>query len=200
MEELEKDLRDRLLNDVVPAQGLIHSASKILARLESYINDEVTMERLERAYGGTEPGEGLIWPDYVILHHSTTRDGATVSWDAIRRYHVRDQGWQDIGYHCGIEVIGDHVEILVGRIPGEIGAHCLAQNMNRRSIGVCIVGNFDVEDVPDDKWQVALHLVRWICRVYRIEPDNVLGHREVARDGRTCPGKRFDLGEFRALL
>ena len=200
MEELEKDLRDRLLNGVVQAQGLINGALKVMARLETYIHEEITMERLERVYGETDPGPGLIWPDYVILHHSTTQDGATVSWDAIRRYHVRHQGWRDIGYHFGIETINDHVETLVGRIPGEVGAHCRAQNMNRRSVGVCVVGNFDVGGVSDDKWQVALRLVRWLCRVYKIEPDHVLGHREVAKDGRSCPGERFDMGAFRALL
>ena len=199
IKEFEKDLRDQLLNSLIQAQGLINGGMKVLARLEKHVNEEVTMKRLEHVFGET-PRNGRIWPDYVILHHSTTRDGATVSWGAIRNYHVRHLGWQDIGYHAGIEEIGGHVEILIGRIPGEIGAHCLSQAMNRRSVGVCVVGNFDVNPVPEPKWQAALELTAWLCRVYRIDPENVLGHREVARDGRTCPGDQFDMPRFRQEL
>ncbi len=36
-------------------------------------------------------------PDYFLIHGSGTVDSETLSWSAIRRYHVFDKGWRAIG-------------------------------------------------------------------------------------------------------
>ncbi len=38
-------------------------------------------------------------PEHIIIHCSGTEDSETVSWSAIRRYHIYDNGWANIGYH-----------------------------------------------------------------------------------------------------
>lgn len=139
----------------------------------------------------------MIKPQYIILHHSLTKDGHTVSWGAIRRYHMVDMGWRDIGYHYGIEDVDGHMEILMGRLPGETGAHC--PGMNQRSIGICCVGNFDAAPPPDDQWQLCLNLTRALMALHEIPADRVLGHRE-AMERRTCPGRFWDLKLFRSML
>lgn len=136
-------------------------------------------------------------PQFIVIHHSLTKDGQTVSWGAIRRYHTQVQGWRDIGYHYGIELVGDYYEILLGRLENEAGAHCIGAN--DKSIGICCVGNFDEAPPPDRQWQVCLNLTRQLMQEYRIDPGHVFGHREWA-ESRTCPGKHWDMGLFRALL
>jgi hypothetical protein len=41
----------------------------------------------------------------LIIHHSLSKDGQTVDWNAIRRYHIQEKGWDDIGYHGGLSVL-----------------------------------------------------------------------------------------------
>ena len=135
-------------------------------------------------------------PTHIILHHSATADGKTLSWDDIRRYHREVNEWRDIGYQLGIELVENETVILMGRMLDEQGAHCLG--MNDRSIGICFVGNFDLVEPPKDSWDAGLRLVRSLCRVFNIPHENVRGHRDYAR--KTCPGLLFDLDKFRNAL
>lgn len=134
-------------------------------------------------------------PTHIVIHHSLTADSQTVSWGAIRRFHVIDRGWREIGYHFGIELAGPSYEILMGRLPDETGAH--APGYNERSLGVCFVGNFDQDEPSAAQWRTGIKLVRWAIRHYGIPVDNIIGHREVEGVTKTCPGLRFNLNTFR---
>ena len=138
-------------------------------------------------------------PGYILLHHSLTRDSQTVSWDAIRRYHVETLGWNDIGYHYGIELIGDRYEILQGRFVPEPGAHCKENEMTRKSVGICFIGNFDEVEPPKEQWDLGVKLVKSLIYMLEIPINRVRGHREYA-GYKSCPGKMFDLAAFRKAL
>lgn len=135
-----------------------------------------------------------IKPEYIMLHHSLTKDSGTVSWDAIRRYHKVNLGWRDIGYHFGIELIGDHYEILTGRMMNESGTHCREDRMNYKSLGICFIGNYDKVGVPIEMWNLGVRLVASLCAILGISSERIYPHSLLA--DKTCPGKLFDVDGF----
>ena len=136
-------------------------------------------------------------PNRIIIHHSLTKDSETVSWQAIRRYHTGFKGWSAIGYHYGIELVGKRYEILTGRMMNEKGAHC--KGFNRDSLGICLVGNFDLYKPTKAQWTLLLRLVDSLCEVLKIPYTAVRGHNEFA-SWKSCPGRKFDMGKFRKEL
>ena len=130
-------------------------------------------------------------PTTIIIHHSLTKDSETVSWGAIRTFH-KSKKFSDIGYHYGIENLRGQTEILVGRTTDKKGAHC--KGFNSDSIGICFIGNFDVDAVPKESWDAGVKLVRFLRAQYGI--NEVLGHTEL-NSKKSCPGKKFNLDKFR---
>lgn len=138
-------------------------------------------------------------PKNIILHHSLTKDSKTVSWDAIRNYHMNELHWSDIGYHFGIELVDKKYDVFTGRLITEVGAHCYQEGMNRKSISICFVGNFDLMKPPAPQWNLGLKLVSSLMGLFDIALSDVYGHRDFA-DYKTCPGTYFDMVLFRKEL
>lgn len=83
--------------------------------------------------------------DEIIVHCSATREGRDFSAADIRRWHVADRHFSDIGYHFVVRIDGS---IEAGRPLRRPGAHCRAHN--RRSVGVCYIGGLDRNGHPAD--------------------------------------------------
>lgn len=148
--------------------------------------------------------------EYIVIHHSFTDDQINlINFHAIKKYHIETRGYIDIGYHFVIENIPP--VILVGRPLDMAGAHTLG--LNNKSIGICFVGNFDVSKPKKETLLYAIHyLIAPLIHIFNIPVQNVIGHREVNKlieakkldekfkVEKTCPGKNFDMDEFRALI
>jgi len=176
-----------------------------------------------------------------MLHHSLTKDGKVVDTVAIKRYHTswryngmiitEDEArdligkgihgviapWKDIGYQWTIERVEGIVHTIEGRSMEEDGAHCKEGNMNRQSIGICLVGNYNKVDEnrepagsgPPDK-EMLIALGRLITRLYddgAWKPPTIksydlmsfiFGHRDFARY-KLCPGSAFDIDALKQL-
>lgn len=146
----------------------------------------------------TAPGRRLVRPSRVIVHHSKTVDGDTLSAGAIRRYHVEANGWADIGYHYLVERVAGAVEIILGRPEDRSGAHCRGQN--RDSLGVCFVGDFDTTEPDAELLTIAAErLFVPLLRRHGLTPGAIFGDRDF-HPSKTCPGSRFDLEAFRELV
>lgn len=146
----------------------------------------------------------------IIIHHSLTPRQNKPQWEAIRKYHKKHNGWSDIGYHYGMEMITDPSgnQVVIeqkGRDDERKGAH--VKGMNAETLGVCVIGNYDKEKCPKRLWEETLHLVRRLQMMYDVKSDFVLGHWEAQRlqgygpkERKSCPGKKFDMDAFRRGL
>lgn len=148
-------------------------------------------------------------PEFIIIHHSLTKDGQVPDWPAIRRYHVETNGWNDIGYHWGIEDVDGKLVLQTGRAVGTAGAHCKEAGMNQRSIGVCVVGNFDLAPPSVEKVYFLRDLCYSLMVNYQIPASKVIGHRDAGllagfdwQKGqfKTCPGRLFPMASLRDIL
>lgn len=147
-----------------------------------------------------------------VIHHTATTDNyaSNQSDDIIRSiyaYHVRTNGWDDIGYNFIIDRYG---RIFEGRYGGVtrnvIGAH--AQGFNTGSTGIAILGNFAGSKPPEVAMQSLKRLVSWRMDQGTVDPSasvtytsrgsnkypagtrvrlsRVVGHRDVGHT--ECPG------------
>lgn len=128
----------------------------------------------------------------VIIHCSAT----TPDWMAratlaekraeIRRWHMMDKGWKDIGYHWLIDRDG---KMTPGRLETVIGAH--VEGHNAGTIGICLIGGHGsaatdhIRDHFTGSQVVSLrHLLQGIGM--RTAITKVTGHNEYA--AKACPG------------
>lgn len=122
----------------------------------------------------------------IIVHCSATSPSMDIGASVIRKWHVKDRGWSDIGYHYVIKRDGT---IEPGRPLDRPGAHTRGHNHN--SIGVCWVGGVDDQNNPEDNRTEAqrLELAR-LVRALALQYDATIhGHREFAN--KACPS--FDV-------
>lgn len=132
----------------------------------------------------------------IILHCADTRP----EWLAgrplvekvaeIRRWHVEQRGWRDIGYHWVIDRDG---ALVPGRPETEIGAH--VEGHNRGTIGICLLGGYGAS--ADDPFEQnftpaqAEAVRRLIAQIEgRTAIQKVSGHNNYA--AKNCPG--FQVG------
>jgi len=129
--------------------------------------------------------------DTIIVHCTATRPNwwqgksAQQKTDEVRRWHVEDRGWSDIGYHYLIDRDGTVTE---GRSLGRTGAH--AKGHNTGSVGISLFGGHggNVADKFDDNFTEdqgrALRGV--IAKLKADHPiTRIIGHNEVSN--KACP-------------
>lgn len=128
----------------------------------------------------------------IVLHCSDTRpdwmaaSGLAAQVAEIRRWHVEDRGWNDIGYHW---LAGRDGDIARGRAETVIGAG--VQGHNRGVIHICLLGGHGSasSDLFSDHFTAAQDeaVRRLIADIARRTPiERVSGHNEWA--AKACPG------------
>lgn len=128
----------------------------------------------------------------ILIHHSATRGRGLAAWESIRRYHVQERGWQDIGYHYGVGVDRGDPLLLFGRSVDTQGAHCPGQN--RSALGVCFLGDFTKRGPEDAVLEFGADFLASLCRRFLLPADAIHPHR--AFRATECPGRAFPMDEL----
>ncbi|MFH0754396.1 MAG: N-acetylmuramoyl-L-alanine amidase [Candidatus Omnitrophota bacterium] len=138
---------------------------------------------------------------YIIVHHSATDEDNALS---LFNMHLR-RGFDGTGYDFLIDngtkgTTMGHVDATPRWINQKDGAHCKASGMNKKAIGICLVGNFSKEKLPDQQLQSLVHLVNYLRKYYHIPLQNIMGHSQVPEASTECPGVYFPFENFKRML
>lgn len=137
---------------------------------------------------------------HIVLHHSADTVGDAAAFDKTHRR----RGWRrGLGYDfvIGNGTLSGDGEIEVGDRwrRQEDGAHCKADGMNRKAIGICFVGDFQSGGAPSASQLLSgAALIRHLAAKFAVPPENVLGHGQVNGAKTLCPGRYFPIDFFRA--
>tara|TARA_R110000772_G_scaffold27891_2_gene70710 strand:+ start:6046 stop:6465 length:420 start_codon:yes stop_codon:yes gene_type:complete len=118
----------------------------------------------------------------IIVHCSATPENRNVLISEVKRWHVEERGWSDIGYHFVIELDGS---VRIGR-PIEIkGAH--AKGNNHDSIGVCYIGGVDSDMKSKDTRTECQQesLVNLLTELKDTYGGTIYGHKDFSN--KDCP-------------
>lgn len=117
----------------------------------------------------------------VTIHHSATESGTP---SGFANFHIESRGWPGIGYHFVIDKKG---QIFYTNYLNTVSYH--VQNANTRSIGVCLVGNFDKE-LPTAEQIASLKFVIAYLNNTLNKKLIITKHNQFAT--KSCPGKNMD--------
>lgn len=117
----------------------------------------------------------------IILHCSGT-DVAGYDFTRMRYDHINNRGWNDIGYHFGIDWDGD-IHIL--RPINKPGAHC--KGHNRHSIGICVLG---LQSFTHWQMKQLCKLLDTLCYAFSLSRKDIKPHNYY-NPNKMCPV--FDL-------
>ena len=138
---------------------------------------------------------------YIVIHHSASTRGSAQIFDAAHR----ERGWRSLGYHFVIGNGSDQGDGVIAPGPRwysqEAGAHAHSTEHNEYGIGICLVGNFDLQKPSPAQWASVVELVARLSKTYAIPPGNIVGHNAIRQGGSTaCPGKNFPIQELREAV
>jgi len=135
---------------------------------------------------------------YIVIHHSASPNASVKGMDY---YHRVERHMENgLAYHF---VIGNghsmkDGEIAIGhRWTAQLdGGHLASEALNKKAVGICMVGNFD-EDRPTKRQMESLHaLVDFLLARCHLSADAVKTHQQINPIYTRCPGKHFPAKSF----
>jgi len=134
--------------------------------------------------------------EIIILHHSAICQDGKDQFERVNAYH-KSQGFpiSSLGYFCGYHLFCEKSGLIIqARSLSDRGAHTdncgpsdisgvPAHQINFRSIGVCLAGDFTKEN-PTPEQIYSMHMIVW--NLQTMYGSRILLHRETKNT--ECPG------------
>lgn len=172
---------------IASAQGTVAAPAPITPRATGRITGP-------KDWTAKAPPRAWRW---IVVHHSATPGGSAALFNQMHKA----KGWDEMGYHF---VIGNGtnsgngaVEVGTRWPKQKWGAHAkTADNRyNEYGIGICLVGNFDLERPTPAQMKSLNQLVAYLMKTYRVPADRVIGHGDTKATD--CPGKFMSIAQVR---
>jgi len=169
-----------------------------MAKWKGIVGEAFTPEEFREYVAGLTWGSW--WPDFIVLHHTAIPslaqrpDGFNQgSMSGLTRYYRDELGWS-AGPHLFVD---DH-QIWVFTPLTTPGVH--AKSFNSRSLGVEMLGNYDVEAFNSGRGALvrdnAVAAIAILTAALGIDPASMVGHRDEPSTTKTCPGGNVDTEAF----
>jgi len=135
---------------------------------------------------------------YIIIHHSLTSKDISLnkSIESFNKNHKErlhpgpNWYWLHIAYHY---VIWGKGEVKKTRPLKEIWYHAWNRNINKKSIWICLCGNFDIEEPNEKQYETCFKLIKEIQTKF---PNiKIMWHNEVV-SWKSCPGFKFNMNKL----
>jgi hypothetical protein len=149
----------------VPARTLSIAGSPALIPRASWRADE----EIRRA--GPAYAQSLR---FAVVHHTAGANGYTAAQSAaivraIQIYHVKGNGWNDIGYNFLVDKYGQVFEGRYGGVERNvIGAH--AEGFNTGSVGISLLGTYGDTKPTAKALDAIAALIAWRLDVAHVDP------------------------------
>ena len=168
------------------------------------VGKQFTPEEFRRYVAGLNWGS---WrPSFIVLHHTAEpslaqRPGGfnAASMSGLTRYYRDELGWS-AGPHLFVD--DQPAGIWVFTPLTTPGVH--AKSFNGRSLGLEMLGNYDVEDFDTGRGALvrdnAVAAIAILSNALGVDPDSMMCHRDEPSTSKTCPGNNVDRLAFIRLV
>ena len=173
---------------IIPLKGTSHKASPLLtSKVISSLNK-------------IHPRSGQ-WK-HIVIHHSATPVDDALNMHRVHKARGMKNG---LAYHFvisnGSRKAYDGEIYIGGRWVGQLdGGHMKKLSDNKSSIGICLIGNFELR-APTEKQLKSLEgLCEFLMKKCGLSPSQVTTHKVHHPNHTVCPGKFFPLSEIRKRI
>jgi hypothetical protein len=117
---------------------------------------------------------------FALVHHTVNSNDYTAAESAaivrgIEVYHVKGNGWNDIGYNFLVDKYGQIFEGRYGGIDKNVvGAH--SQGFNTGSVGVAVIGTYNTTPISAAAKASLEKLLAWRLDVAHVDPLSTLSY------------------------